>query len=109
MMTGEKRTRPNNHFMSNVEDEFHFVIEYNYAKKLYNYNIQTIPSFLSMSKQDKFNFILSSKDFLYQVMEVCVKGIFELSKGIPRYQRGRQKSLCRKTGKTMANKNERQT
>ena len=66
---------------SNIEDEFHFVIECNKLEplrtKLYKNISDIVPSFLSMSKQEKFNFILSSND--YDIMEVCVKGIFELS------------------------------
>ena len=66
---------------SNVEDGFHFVIECNKLEplrtKLYTDISDIVPSFLSMSNQEKFNFILSSNDF--DIMEVCVKGIFELS------------------------------
>ena len=66
---------------SNVEDEFHFVIECNKLEplrtKLYTDISDIVPSFLSMSNQEKFNFILSSNDS--DIMEVCVKGIFELT------------------------------
>ena len=66
---------------SNVEDEFHFVIECNNLEplrtKLYTDICDIVPSFLSMSNQEKFNFILSSNDS--DIMEVCVKGIFELT------------------------------